>query len=122
MEAAAAPWDDRARVEIVDRTARDATVLRGREDLNALSPRLAPPASARYVEAATCARRAGRIGTIVDGRRPLAAGTLAIVPRGSTRSVVAGPDGLRCLTVHRRRGGLAMADFRGAGVGLHLDT
>ena len=42
----------------------------------------------------------------------LRAGTLAIVPRGATRSVVAGADGLRCLTVHRRRGGLAMRDFR----------
>ena len=55
-------------------------------------------------------------GTLaVDGvEHPLAAGTLAVVPRGSTRSVVAGPDGLRCLTVHRRRGGLGMSDFRGA--------
>lgn len=38
--------------------------------------------------------------------RPLVPGTLAIVPRGAHRSVVAGPDGLRCVTVHRRRGGL----------------
>ena len=49
-------------------------------------------------------------GTLsVDGIvHQLTAGTLAIVPRGSTRSVVAGPEGLRCLTVHRRRGGLGM--------------
>jgi quercetin dioxygenase-like cupin family protein len=55
-------------------------------------------------------------GTLtVDGAaHDFRAGTLAIVPRGVTRSVVAGPDGLRCLTVHRRRGGLALSDFRGA--------
>ena len=47
---------------------------------------------------------------VVDGDpHAIAAGTLAIVPRGATRSVTAGPDGLRCLTVHRRRGGLGIA-------------
>ncbi|HKY25002.1 MAG TPA: cupin domain-containing protein [Gaiella sp.] len=39
----------------------------------------------------------------------LGPGTFAIVPRGATRSVTAGPEGLRCLSVHRRRGGLAIA-------------
>ena len=38
----------------------------------------------------------------------LRAGVLAIVPRGATRSIVAGADGLRCVTVHRRRGGLGI--------------
>jgi Cupin domain len=49
-------------------------------------------------------------GTLtVDGaEHRLAAGSLAIVPRGSRRSLVAAPDGIRCLTVHRRRGGLAI--------------
>ena len=63
-------------------------------------------------------------GTLsVDGtEHELAAGTLAIVPRGAARSIVAGPDGLRCLTVHRRRGGLELSDFREAGVGLRSDT
>jgi hypothetical protein len=53
-------------------------------------------------------------GTLtVDGAgHVLAAGTLAIVPRGASRSIVAGRDGLRCLTVHRRRGGLGLGDFR----------
>jgi quercetin dioxygenase-like cupin family protein len=53
-------------------------------------------------------------GTLtVDGaEHRLRCGTLAIVPRGTTRSIVAGDDGLRCLTVHRRRGGLGMTDFR----------
>jgi len=44
-----------------------------------------------------------------DAEHALAAGTLAIVPRGARRSVVAGPAGFRCLTVHRRRGGLRIA-------------
>jgi quercetin dioxygenase-like cupin family protein len=47
----------------------------------------------------------------------LGPGTLAIVPRGATRKVVAGPEGLRCLTVHRRRGGLGLRDFRGVSAG-----
>lgn len=47
-------------------------------------------------------------GTILlDGvERPFAAGHLAVLPRGSRRSVTAGVQGLRCLSVHRRRGGL----------------
>jgi quercetin dioxygenase-like cupin family protein len=50
-------------------------------------------------------------GTLAVDRseHPLAAGSFAIVPRGASRSVAAGPDGLRCLTVHRRRGGLQIA-------------
>ena len=59
----------------------------------------------------------------VDGtEHELTAGTLAIVPRGAARSIVAGQDGLRCLTVHRRRGGLGLTDFRATGVGLQSDT
>ena len=63
-------------------------------------------------------------GTLsVDGTaHVLAAGTLAIVPRGASRRIVAGRDGLRCLTVHRRRGGLGLGDFRDTGVGLQSDT
>jgi quercetin dioxygenase-like cupin family protein len=57
---------------------------------------------------------AGSGTLIVDGtEHPLAAGWLAIVPRGATRSLVAGPQGLRCVTVHRRRGGLGLSDLRG---------
>jgi quercetin dioxygenase-like cupin family protein len=49
-------------------------------------------------------------GTItVDGtEHGLSPSTLAIVPRGTARSVVAAAEGLRCLTVHRRRGGLGI--------------
>ena len=55
----------------------------------------------------------GSATLVVDGaERALAPGTLAIVPRGATRSVVAGPGGFRCLTVHRRRGGLRIAPHR----------
>ncbi len=35
-------------------------------------------------------------------------GTLVVIPRGSNRSIVAGGEGMRCLTVHRRRGGLTI--------------
>ena len=52
---------------------------------------------------------AGAGTLVVDGREhALAEGMLAIVPRGATRSVVAGADGLRCLSLHRRRGGLTI--------------
>jgi uncharacterized cupin superfamily protein len=64
-------------------------------------------------------------GLLVVGgeEHTLSAGALAIVPRGARRSMVAGPKGLRCLTVHRRRGGLEVTDFRrNPGVGLRSDT
>ncbi len=56
-------------------------------------------------------------GLLVLGgeKHALTAGALTIVPRGASRSIVAGPEGLRCLTVHRRRGGLGVTDFREGG-------
>jgi mannose-6-phosphate isomerase-like protein (cupin superfamily) len=55
---------------------------------------------------------------VVDGdEHVLSEGSLTIVPRGATRSLVAGAEGLRCLSLHRRRGGLGVADFRGAATG-----
>ncbi|WP_217139787.1 hypothetical protein [Streptomyces sp. AC627_RSS907] len=41
-----------------------------------------------------------------DGERPLRAGALAWLPHGATRGVLAGPDGVTYLTVHRRRPGM----------------
>jgi len=53
---------------------------------------------------------AGSGTVVVDGvGESLGAGQLALLPRGSRRSVTAGGDGLRCLSVHRRRGGLTIA-------------
>ncbi len=53
---------------------------------------------------------------VVDGdEHALSQGTLAIVPRGATRSVTAGPEGLRCLSLHRRRGGLSIGRAGAAG-------
>ena len=53
---------------------------------------------------------AGSGTVVVDGvGESLRAGQLALLPRGSRRSVTAGADGLRCLSVHRRRGGLTIA-------------
>jgi quercetin dioxygenase-like cupin family protein len=47
---------------------------------------------------------------VVDGERAeLRAGVLVVVPKGSSRRIDAGPDGIRYVTVHRRRGGLAIA-------------
>ena len=42
----------------------------------------------------------------VEGEQPLAEGALAWLPRGSSRSVTAGGDGLSYCTVHRRRPGM----------------
>lgn len=47
----------------------------------------------------------GTLGT-EDEPLALAPGTLAWLPRGSTRSLTAGADGLTYLTVHRRRPGM----------------
>jgi quercetin dioxygenase-like cupin family protein len=48
----------------------------------------------------------------VDGEpRELAAGEAAIVEKGARRALVAGPDGVRYLTAHTRRGGLELRRF-----------
>ncbi|MFJ3876994.1 hypothetical protein ACIPW5_06000 [Streptomyces sp. NPDC090077] len=39
---------------------------------------------------------------------PLAPGVLAFLARGAPRALLAGPDGLAVLTVHRRRSGIAI--------------
>jgi quercetin dioxygenase-like cupin family protein len=48
----------------------------------------------------------------VDGEsRELAAGEATIVEKGARRALVAGPDGVRYLTAHTRRGGLELKRF-----------
>ncbi len=47
----------------------------------------------------------GTVGT-ADGEQALAEGNVVWLPRGSTRDITAGNDGLSYLTVHRRRAGL----------------
>lgn len=50
---------------------------------------------------------AGSVKLTVDGAaRELEAGEATIVDKGARRSLVAGPDGVRYLTAHVRRGGL----------------
>ena len=44
--------------------------------------------------------------TVDDESRELAAGEATIVGKGSRRALAAGPDGVRYLTAHVRRGGL----------------
>lgn len=46
---------------------------------------------------------------VVDGASvALAANVVAHVPKGATRAIHAGPEGLAYLSVHRRRGGLTI--------------
>jgi quercetin dioxygenase-like cupin family protein len=50
-------------------------------------------------------------GTVVlDGHaHEVCAGNAVVVQKGARRGLIAGPDGIRYLTVHRRRGGLQIA-------------
>ncbi|MGW1339505.1 hypothetical protein ACWCOV_00520 [Kribbella sp. NPDC002412] len=54
----------------------------------------------------------GTIGT-PDGEQVLADGNVVWLPRGATRNVTAGNDGLSYLTIHRRRPGLQIRKRRG---------
>lgn len=55
----------------------------------------------------------GSILLTVDGEpRELSAGEAVIVPKGVPRRVVAGADGARYLTAHRRRGLLGLSPLR----------
>jgi quercetin dioxygenase-like cupin family protein len=48
----------------------------------------------------------------VDGEaRELAAGEAVIVDKGARRALLAGPNGVRYLTAHTRRGGLELKRF-----------
>jgi quercetin dioxygenase-like cupin family protein len=56
---------------------------------------------------------AGSIVLTIDGdEQTLRAGEASIVPKDVRRSVVAGPDGARYLTAHRRRGLLHLSPSR----------
>jgi quercetin dioxygenase-like cupin family protein len=50
---------------------------------------------------------AGSGELVLDGEpRVVAAGEVVVLPKGARRRLVAGPEGIRYATVHRRRGGL----------------
>jgi mannose-6-phosphate isomerase-like protein (cupin superfamily) len=54
----------------------------------------------------------GSAALTVDGEaRELGAGEATIVDKGVRRALVAGPDGVRYLTAHVRRGGLQLKRF-----------
>jgi hypothetical protein len=54
---------------------------------------------------------AGRL--VADGRpQELAPGALLWLPRGTRRSLTAGPDGLAYMSVHRRRPGMTIRSAR----------
>ena len=48
------------------------------------------------------------IVTVAAEATAASAGTLVVIPRGAPREVTAGTEGMRCLTVHKRRGGLTI--------------
>lgn len=55
---------------------------------------------------------AGSVTLTVDGEpRELGTGEATIVDKGARRALVAGPDGVRYLTAHTRRGGLELKRF-----------
>lgn len=57
--------------------------------------------------------RAGDGELEVDGTsHRLTPSALALVPRGTRRSITAGPDGITYLSIHRRRGGLGIRTAR----------
>lgn len=54
----------------------------------------------------------GSAQLMVDGApQELSAGEARIVDKGARRALVAGPDGVRYLTAHTRRGGLELKRF-----------
>jgi quercetin dioxygenase-like cupin family protein len=55
---------------------------------------------------------AGSVTLTVDGEsQELGAGEATIVDKGARRALVAGPEGVRYLTAHTRRGGLELKRF-----------
>jgi quercetin dioxygenase-like cupin family protein len=55
---------------------------------------------------------AGSLALTVDGDlRHLDAGEATIVDKGARRAAVAGPEGVRYLTAHKRRGALGLKRF-----------
>ena len=58
--------------------------------------------------------RSGDGELVVDGAaHPLSPTTIAVVPRGTLRTITAGRDGIAYLSVHRRRSGLEIGDRSG---------
>ena len=68
----------------------------------------------REVDVLIVVRRGDGSVRVDDVTWPLAAGSLAMVPVGSRRSITSGSTGLEYLSIHRRRSGLTIG---GASVG-----
>jgi quercetin dioxygenase-like cupin family protein len=59
----------------------------------------------------------GSLELELDGeRRRVAAGEVAVVEKGHRRRLTAGPEGVRYVTVHRRRPGLTIAPLADRGL------
>ncbi len=82
-------------------------------DLNANLVRLDPRAeiathgNAEVDLLVVCLAGAGHV-VLAERTIALSPSTVVLIPKGVDRSIHAGPDGLGYLTVHRRRGGLAI--------------
>jgi quercetin dioxygenase-like cupin family protein len=81
------------------------------EDLNATilewPPDDGPPEHVNEERDVLVVCLAGSARLLLDGtERELCAGDATIVPKGTRRLIVAGGEGVRYLTAHRRRGGL----------------
>ena len=51
----------------------------------------------------------GGVATVDEQKHALVPGSALLIERGSSRAIRAGPDGLRYVSVHRRRGPLQVA-------------
>ena len=58
----------------------------------------------------------GSVTVVLDGvERHVPAGRAVVVEKGRRRRLIAGPEGVRYLTVHRRRGGLRISSLADRG-------
>jgi quercetin dioxygenase-like cupin family protein len=53
----------------------------------------------------------GGVVRVDEASHEVSAGDALVLPRGALRAIAAGADGIRYLTVHRRRGGLEIGRF-----------
>jgi quercetin dioxygenase-like cupin family protein len=61
------------------------------------------------VEVLVVVLEGGGVAVVDDERHALAPGSLLLLEKGTSRTIAAGADGLRYLSVHRRRGPLQLA-------------
>jgi quercetin dioxygenase-like cupin family protein len=87
------------------------------EDLNltllAWPPGEGPPEHTNTERDVVVVVLAGSGTAVLDGEEhPVRSGHAVVIPQGTARAIVAGPDGIRYLSLHRRRGGLQIEPVR----------